>query len=83
MSNELEQFVKETLRQIEAGTTGHFNTGDVDFEIAIAKSTTKEGNVDVKVLGIGGEWKTESVSKVKFSTRLKGAINKLDPMKWP
>jgi hypothetical protein len=82
MNNELEKFIQETLRQIEAGTLGHTNMGDVDFEIAIAKTVTKDGHVDIKVLGVGGEIKTENVSKVKFSTRLKGAWNKISPSPW-
>ena len=83
MNNELQEFIQETLRQIQVGTFGHTNMGDVDFEIAIAKSVKKDGSIDIKVLGAGGEWKTESVSKIKFSTRLKGAMNKISPMTWP
>jgi len=87
MNNELQQFIQETLRQIQAGTVGHLNMGDVDFEIAIAKTVAADGKIGVSVLGIGtgatAQIKTENVSKVKFSTRLKGAMNKIAPMKWP
>jgi hypothetical protein len=70
------------------GTTGHQNAGYVDFEIAIAKIQEADGKIGVTVLGLGGadakgKVKSENISKVKFSVRLRGALNKLAPTKWP
>jgi hypothetical protein len=82
MKNELQEFIQETLKQIQAGTAGHTDMGDVDFETAITKSVKKDGSIDVKVVDMEGEWKTEHISKVKFSTRLYGAQNKREPSPW-
>lgn len=88
MSNELQDFVQETLRQIHGGSAGHQLTGDVEFEVAVAKAREAGGKLGITVLGIGGagaegKIKDESVSKIKFSVRLKGSINKMAPMQWP
>jgi len=45
MNNELQQFIQEALNQIQAGTAGHTNMGDVEFEIAVAKSVKKDGSM--------------------------------------
>lgn len=83
MNNELQEFIQETLRQIQMGTFGHTVMGDVDFEIAVAKTTSADGKIGVTVLGIGagaqGQIKTENISKVRFSARIKGAWNKINP----
>jgi hypothetical protein len=52
-SNELQQFIRETLRQVKEGTKGHVINQAVHFKIAITKSTKGEGDVEIKVLGIG------------------------------
>lgn len=86
-NNELRDFIRETLRQIQEGTIGHTNAGYVDFEIAIAKTTTASGQLGVTVLGIvktgaEGELKRENISKVRFKTQLKGSASEMAPITW-
>lgn len=71
MEDELKEFVADTLRQINEGKGAHeIDKGIVRFEIAVIKRTTKEGRVNVGVLGIGGEGKGEAsdekTSKIFF-----------------
>jgi hypothetical protein len=75
-NNELQDFVKEALRQIKDGSSGHKIYDPVEFEVAIAKTTTANGKIGIKVLGVGGvdgggELKTESISKMKFKVHIK------------
>lgn len=72
MEDELKEFISDTLRQINEGKGSHrIDKGIVRFEIAVVKRATKEGKVNVGVLGvIGGEGKGEAsdekTSKIFF-----------------
>jgi hypothetical protein len=70
-SNELQDFVDEALRQIVAGVKAMQFYKPVDFEVAVAKTTTAEGKMGIKVLGVGGvdgggSVTTESTSKLNL-----------------
>lgn len=77
-NNELKMFIEETLRQIVEGKGKHDLYGsEVQFEIAIGKTTTTEGKVSVGVLSVikagtegRGEHKSENVSKINFKILL-------------
>lgn len=86
--DELKFFIQESLRQIQEGSVGHHPTGDVEFEVAVAKTQEANGKLGITVLGIGGggaegRITNENISKIKFSVRLKGAVGKMAPIQWP
>jgi hypothetical protein len=88
MADELKDFVQETIRQVQEGSAGTLPVGEIDFEVAVAKTQEADGKVGIAVIGIGGagvkgKVKDEQVSKVKFSVRLKGAVLKTAPVSWP
>ena len=75
-SNELRDFIKETLRQVKEGVGENFVHDQVHFKVAIAKTKTGEGKLGVMVLGIAGiegkgEVKIERASEIGFSVDLK------------
>lgn len=68
---ELQEFVREAISQLLAGSKGHTIAEPVEFEVAVTKVTTTNGKLGFKVIGIGGagggmEVRAESVSKIKF-----------------
>lgn len=75
-NNELKDFIKETLRQIDEGVGDEHDVekGLVEFDVAISKQIEKGGKVGVTVLGQGikggVEIKDEKVSRIKFSAHL-------------
>lgn len=77
MEDELKEFIKDTLRQINEGKGEHvIDKGIVRFELAVVKKTTKEGKINVGVLGIGGgagkgEVSDEKTSKIFFEIYVK------------
>jgi hypothetical protein len=73
-TNELQEFVENTLKQIKAGVGGEKVRGTISFEVAVTKSTDKGGKVGVSVLGLEGALKSENVSKIKFRVQTRGAI---------
>ena len=86
--DELKEFVEETLKQVQEGSKGHTPTGDVEFEVAVAKTREANGKIGISVLGFGGagtegKIKDENISKIRFSVRVRGAFNKIAPMQWP
>ena len=74
-NNELQEFIADTLRQIDAGAAGHDVSNKVEFEISVAKKTLKGGKVGVEVLGQGikGEATVDKqqASKIKFHIRMR------------
>lgn len=72
MQDELKAFIEDTLRQINEGKGSNVvDRGIVRFELAVIKRTSKEGKVNVGVLGIGGgegkgEISDEKTSKIMF-----------------
>lgn len=88
MADELKSFVQETIRQVQEGSVGTTPIGEIDFEVAVAKTQEADGKIGIAVIGIAGagvkgKIKDEYISKVKFSVRIKGAFLKTAPMKWP
>jgi len=88
MTDELKAFVQETIRQVQEGSAGTRPVGEIDFEVAVAKTQEADGKVGIVVIGIGGagakgKMKDEYISKVKFSVRLNNAVLKTAPVKWP
>lgn len=67
---ELEEFIRETLSQIDSGLGENYNPKDVvRFEIAITKSTDLGGKLDIKVVEAGAKTKSEVVSKIMFEAK--------------
>ncbi len=75
-TKELQEFIREAISQIKEGAKGHIISKPVEFEVAVAKTTTAEGKMGIKVLGIGGvdgggSITTESTSKMKFEISIR------------
>lgn len=76
-TNELKDFISESLRQIREAITGSLSVdkGIVRFEIAVTKKDIGGGKVGIKVLGIGGEIDesstVENASKIMFETYIR------------
>jgi hypothetical protein len=75
-NKELREFVNEALIQIKDGVEQHSVHGPVKFDVAVAKIIKENGDLGIKVLGVGGtdagaEVRAESVSKLKFEVMIK------------
>ena len=63
---ELEEFVHETIRQIEAGAGGRYIKDTIGFEVSVAQTKRVDGNLKIYIAS--GEMTTsaERIQKVKF-----------------
>lgn len=84
--NDLRDFVSETIRQVREGKGDHFvSGGEISFEIAVAKTTTKSGKAGVAVLEVvkaGGhlEQQNENTSKIAFKVILNEPDDSVGPV---
>lgn len=65
---ELQEFIKTTIAEIEAGIEigKRFLKDYIEFEISISKTEKLGGNVKVYVASGGKEINKESIAKIKF-----------------
>lgn len=67
--DELQEFIAETLRQIDGGVGNYEPSGNVKFEIALTKSVENGGKIGVRVVEVGRKVIKEELSKVSFELR--------------
>ena len=63
---ELEEFVRETLRQIELGATGHGFSEPIQFKVLLSETKKINGQVKVWVASGQGDHSTERVHEISF-----------------
>lgn len=72
--NELQDFIQDTLRQIDVGASGHDLDGNVEFEVSVAKKTLGDGKVGIEVLGQGVKgqagFENSRASKISFKINM-------------
>lgn len=73
--NELQDFIQDSLKQIDAGASGHDVDGGVDFEVSVAKKTLGDGKVGIEVLGQGVKgqagFENTRASKISFKITMR------------
>lgn len=70
MKNNIESFVKESIKNIQKGLPKNFEiVEDIQFEISVSVSENTGGGLDIKLISGKLEDKTEVVQKIKFSVR--------------
>jgi len=66
--NEIEEFIKKTYEGISAGQNENFELmSNVEFELSVVVNKSGKGGIDLAIVGAGGKYSKESVSKIKFS----------------
>ncbi len=66
--NEIEEFIKKTYEGITAGENDKFGLmSNVEFELSVVVNKSGKGGIDLAIVGAGGKYSKESVSKIKFS----------------
>jgi hypothetical protein len=72
MSKNIEKFVKETIKEIQNGLPKGFEiTEDINFEISLQTTFTKEGGLDIKLASGNLEHSRETTHKVSFGVTSK------------
>lgn len=71
--SELQEFIQDTLNQIEKGRGKHNVYGSLYFDIATTKKAKGKGKIGVSVLGVEGNVKNELASRIQFKIKMKGA----------
>ena len=66
---ELEEFVQESIRQIEAGAGNRVITGDVEFRVLVTKTRKTDGKLKIYVVSGETAGGTEHLQEVKFKIR--------------
>ena len=66
---ELEEFVQESIRQIESGAGGRLITGDVEFGVLVNKTKKAGGKLRIYVVSGETDGGTEHLQEVKFKIR--------------
>jgi len=65
--NEIEEFIRKTFEGISAGEEDRFKLmSNVEFELSVIVNKSGKGGLDLAIVGAGGEYSKESVSKIKF-----------------
>jgi len=72
---QLEEFIRETMRQIKAGAGEKHVREPVEFEVALTEKKEGGGGVKVYVVSAGGSASSEVVQKIKFK------VDPREPMK--
>jgi len=66
--NEIEEFIKKTYEGISAGENDNFELmSNVEFELSVIVNKSGKGGIDLAIVGAGGKYSKESVSKIKFT----------------
>ncbi len=64
---ELEEFIRESLAQIDAGLGNQYKPKEtIEFEVAVTKTTTKGGKLGIKVAEAGISSSDQVTSRIKF-----------------
>ena len=66
---ELEEFVQESIRQIEAGAGSRLIAGDVEFRVLVNKTKKTGGKLKIYVVSGETDGGTEHLQEVKFKIR--------------
>jgi hypothetical protein len=64
---ELEEFVRETISQIESGAGGRGIKGTIDFKLLVAKTKKVGGGLKTYVVSGDGSISSEKTHEIKFS----------------
>ncbi|MDD3976455.1 MAG: hypothetical protein PHN22_04805 [Candidatus ainarchaeum sp.] len=71
MDNEnssLTEFVKSTINQIKGGLSEGFKIKEnIEFELQVVSVGEKQGNLDLRILKLGGATNNQEIQKIKFS----------------
>lgn len=66
--NEIEEFIKKTFEGISAGANDNFELmSNVEFELSVLVTKSGKGGIDLAIVGGGGQYSKESVSKIRFT----------------
>ena len=71
-SDELEEYIKSTLAAIKKGVhaDGTFRIhGLINFDLAVTNVKEAKGGLKVYVVGAGGKFKSENVSRIRFQVK--------------
>ena len=71
-SDELEEYIKSTLAAIKKGVhaDGTFRIhGLINFDLAVTNVKEAKGGLKVYVVGAGGKFKSENVSRIHFQVK--------------
>ena len=71
-SNELEEYIRSTLAAIKKGVhaDGTFRIhGLINFDLAVTNVKEAKGGLKVYVVGAGGKFKSENVSRIRFQVK--------------
>ncbi|VVB82723.1 Uncharacterised protein [uncultured archaeon] len=64
----VKKFVSQTIKEITDGLPKDYAlTSNIDFELSVVSERLKKGEVDLKVLNLGGNASNQSIQKVRFS----------------
>ncbi len=79
--SELQEYIEDVLAQIEKGTSNNAIWGSVYFDIETTKKSEGGGKIGVSVVGVGGSKSSESVSRIQFKVKMRGAHGPADAFK--
>jgi len=66
--NEIEEFISNTIKQIELGLPkGFILAHELNFDISLTTTKQKQGKIGIHIAGIGGSSESQQTHKVKFS----------------
>ncbi len=71
-SNELEEYIRSTLAAIKKGVhaDGTFRIhGLINFDLAVTNVKEAKGGLKVYVVGAGGKFESENVSRIHFQVK--------------
>jgi len=63
---ELEEFVEETIKQLESAAGTRYFEGGIEFEVAVTETKKVDGSLKIYVASGKGEASTERIQKIRF-----------------
>ena len=81
-SSELTDFINAVKESIEkTQTQGSFELiAPIEFEVSIVVKKEGKGGINIAIVGAGGKYEKESISKIKFSMGNPQSLEQLEKM---
>jgi len=81
--SKVKDFIEGMLKQITAGAGSDFSLigKSIDFELNVTDASKKEGGLDLRVIHVGADTRSETIQKVKFQLTPTDSVKYLEQEK--